>query len=195
MWCLASRPCWLFTNDSLRLPSHSWPCLGAHQLSHRSTLSRFLAALDQASVEALRSLFQEDLLARKPFAFPGGLFAPSRRAVGSRRCRRNQGYRPKTWHCRRRTPCLLPIGDLIRYVRRAIKDAKCGEIVRTRTVLLQAHTHQFFGTFGGSGNGDYRGELRRAIAVMTSYAAKLGLPPAHVLRASRRIIWRRSTPH
>jgi hypothetical protein len=43
--------------------------LGAHQLPHRSTLSRFLAALDQASVEALRSLFQEDLLARKPFAF------------------------------------------------------------------------------------------------------------------------------
>src|SRR6266567_8349560 len=84
-------------------------------------------------------------------------------------------------HCRRRTPCLLPIGDLIRYVRRAIKDEKCGEIVRTRTVLLQAHTHQFFGTFGGSGNGDYRGELRRAIAVMTSYAAKLGLPPARVL--------------
>src|SRR5258706_14323050 len=74
MWCLASRPCWLFTNDSLRLPSHSWPCLGAHQLPHRSTLSRLLAALDQASVEALRSLFQEDLLARKPFAFPGGLF-------------------------------------------------------------------------------------------------------------------------
>jgi hypothetical protein len=33
----------------------------------------------------------------------------------------------------------------------------------------------------GSGNGDYRGELRRAIAVMTSYAAKLGLPPARVL--------------
>ncbi len=47
---------------------------GRNQLPHRSTLSRFLAALDQASVEALRSLFQEDLLARKPFAFPGGLF-------------------------------------------------------------------------------------------------------------------------
>jgi hypothetical protein len=29
---------------------------GAHQLPHRSTLSRLLAALDQASVEALRSL-------------------------------------------------------------------------------------------------------------------------------------------
>jgi hypothetical protein len=47
---------------------------GRDQLPHRSTLSRFLAALDQASVEALRALFQRDLLARKPFASPGGLF-------------------------------------------------------------------------------------------------------------------------
>jgi hypothetical protein len=47
---------------------------GRHHLPHRSTLSRFLAALDQASVEALRTLFQEDLLARKPFASAGGLF-------------------------------------------------------------------------------------------------------------------------
>jgi hypothetical protein len=34
------------------------------QLPHRSTLSRFLAALDQAPVEALRTLFLEDLVAR-----------------------------------------------------------------------------------------------------------------------------------
>ncbi len=33
----------------------------------------------------------------------------------------------------------------------------------------------------GPGNGDYRGELRRAIAVIASYAAKLGLPPTAVL--------------
>ncbi|GHO63254.1 hypothetical protein KSC_021460 [Ktedonobacter sp. SOSP1-52] len=44
------------------------------RLPHRSTLSRFLAALDQSTVEALRALFQEDLLARLPFASPGGLF-------------------------------------------------------------------------------------------------------------------------
>lgn len=34
---------------------------------HRSTLSRFLAALDQPTVEALRVLFQKDVLARNPF--------------------------------------------------------------------------------------------------------------------------------
>jgi hypothetical protein len=47
---------------------------GRDRLPHRSTLSRFLAALDQASVEVLRTLFQKDVLARKPFPSPGGLF-------------------------------------------------------------------------------------------------------------------------
>ena len=35
---------------------------------------------------------------------------------------------------------------------------KRGEIARTRTTILQAHTHQWLGTFGNAGNGDYRGE-------------------------------------
>lgn len=47
---------------------------GRERLPHRSTLSRFLAALDQLTVEALRGLFQKDLLARSPFPSPGGLF-------------------------------------------------------------------------------------------------------------------------
>jgi hypothetical protein len=37
---------------------------GRDRLPARSTLSRFLAALDQAAVETLRTLFQHDLLAR-----------------------------------------------------------------------------------------------------------------------------------
>lgn len=47
---------------------------GRNRLPHRSTLSRFLAALDQAPVETLRTLFQKDLLARKPFFSPGGFY-------------------------------------------------------------------------------------------------------------------------
>ncbi len=39
---------------------------------------------------------------------------------------------------------------------------KRGEVVRTRTTILQAHTHQWLGTFAGPGNGDLRGELQRA---------------------------------
>ncbi len=58
---------------------------------------------------------------------------------------------------------------------------KRGEVVRTRTVVLQAHTHQFLGTFGAAGNGDYRGDLRRSVQVITSYATKLGLPTTSIL--------------
>ena len=53
--------------------------------------------------------------------------------------------------------------------------------MRTRTVVVQAHTHQFLGTFGGPGNGDYRGELVRAIQLISSYATKVALPLAQVL--------------
>jgi hypothetical protein len=45
---------------------------GRNALPCHSTLSRFLAALDQPSVEALRLLFQEDLVARTPFGSPAG---------------------------------------------------------------------------------------------------------------------------
>jgi hypothetical protein len=58
---------------------------------------------------------------------------------------------------------------------------KRGEVVRTRTVILQAHTHQLLGTFGGPGNGDYRRELRQAIRVITSYATQLELSSAFIL--------------
>lgn len=53
--------------------------------------------------------------------------------------------------------------------------------MRTRTVMLQAHTHQFLGTLGGPGNGDYRGELRRAVQLVTCYATQLGLPLASMV--------------
>ncbi len=46
-----------------------------HHLPSRSALSRFLASLDQATVEALRTQFLEDLLTRtSPFPTPGGLW-------------------------------------------------------------------------------------------------------------------------
>ena len=54
-------------------------------------------------------------------------------------------------------------------------------MLRTRTTLLQAHTHQFLGTFGGSGNGDYRAELKRALQVITKYAATRKLLPSQIL--------------
>ena len=48
---------------------------GRSQLPHRATLSRFLAALDEPFVEALRSVFLQDALARLgPEADVGGLW-------------------------------------------------------------------------------------------------------------------------
>ncbi len=153
---------------------------GRDHLPHRSTLSRFLAALDQNTVEALRTRFQEDVLARTPFPSPGGLFdrTGARWLVidvdGTRQAARQRA---------------LPQTDALPAPHRRL-DAVCapgyqgrkrGEVVRTRTVILQAHTQQFLSTFGESGNGDYRGDLRRASQVITGYAAKLGLPPASVL--------------
>lgn len=58
---------------------------------------------------------------------------------------------------------------------------KRGEVVRVRTVVLQAHTKQFLGTFGGPGNGDYRGELLRATQVLISYAKQVEIPPSSIV--------------
>jgi hypothetical protein len=53
---------------------------------------------------------------------------------------------------------------------------KRGEIVRTRTTILQVHTHQWVGTFAGAGNGDYRGELRQAVKAISAYVKVQSLP-------------------
>jgi len=45
---------------------------GRANLPHPATLSRFLAALDQVPIDALRTLFQDDLVARAVFASPPG---------------------------------------------------------------------------------------------------------------------------
>src|SRR5713226_4634277 len=58
---------------------------------------------------------------------------------------------------------------------------KRGEVVRTRTTLLQAHPHQWLATFGNAGNADYPGELRRGLEVIVAYQAKLGLSQGQAL--------------
>jgi hypothetical protein len=63
---------------SARLCPFSDPFLALFErsaLPHPSTLSRFLTAVDQPCVEALRLLFPEDLVARAPkTSLPGGLW-------------------------------------------------------------------------------------------------------------------------
>ncbi|MFL5586096.1 MAG: hypothetical protein ACJ8DI_00375 [Ktedonobacteraceae bacterium] len=121
---------------------------GRHCLPSRSALSRFLAALDPETVEALRTLFQKDLVARKPFASPGGLwdrFGQQWIVVdvdGTKQAARKLAL--PQWES-------LP-GPHRRFDRVCAPSyvgRKRGEVGRTRTTILQAHTHQFLGTFGG----------------------------------------------
>jgi len=58
---------------------------------------------------------------------------------------------------------------------------KRGEVVRSRTVVLQAHTQSLLGTFGGAGNGEYRGELLRAIEAISSAAQAWSVPLSSIL--------------
>src|SRR5260370_33741819 len=58
---------------------------------------------------------------------------------------------------------------------------KRGEVVRTRTTLLQAHTHQWLFTCGAPGNGVYRGELLRGRSLIAAYPTASGLLPAQAL--------------
>jgi hypothetical protein len=154
---------------------------GRSGLPHRATLSRFLAALDEPFVEALRSVFLHDALARLgPEADVGGLWDrlgtrwsvfdldATRRAARQRALPQGPDLPP----AQRRLSAVCAPGYMGR---------KRGEVVRTRTTILQAHTHQWLFTSGAAGNGDYRGELLRGFSVIAAYQSALGLLPAQAL--------------
>jgi hypothetical protein len=142
---------------------------GRERLPHRSTLSCFLAALDQATVEALRALFLKDLLARPLVSEqkPGGLW--DRQGTpwlifdvdGTRQAARQRAL-PQTAD---RPPAQRRLQEVCA---RGYTGRKRGECVRRRTTVLQAHTHQWVGSFSGAGNGDYRGELLRAVKAISA---------------------------
>ena len=158
---------------------------GRERLPHRSTLSRFLAALNQASVDGLRSMFLEDLVARplEKEEKTGGLW--DRQGTqwlvfdvdGTRQAARQRALpcTPDQPPARRRLDEVCAPGYLGR---------KRGETVRTRTTVLQAHTHQWLGTFSetsGAGNGDYRGELRQAVKAIRTYMQAQPLQPSQAV--------------
>ena len=150
---------------------------GRNRLPARSTLSRFLAAVDQAPVEALRTWFLEDLVARplEKEENPGGLWDRQEShwlvfdVDGTREAARQRAL-PQTTD---RPPAQRRLREVCApgYLGR-----KRGEIVRTRTTVLQAHTHQWLGTFSGAGNGDYRGELLRAVKAISAYVKAQSVP-------------------
>jgi hypothetical protein len=147
-----------------------------------STLSRFLAALPAEPVEALRTLFLEDLLARRlsPEEQSAGLWdrQGNRWLVfdvdGTREAARQRALpqtpdRPAPQ--RRLRPLCAP----------GYTGRKRGEVVRTRTTVLQMHTHQWVASFGNPGNGQYREELRRATSAIQTYLTAHGFPAKRTL--------------
>jgi hypothetical protein len=151
------------------------------QLPSRSALSRFLAALNEQTVEALRTQFLSDLFERAtPFSNPGGLWDRLDQQYvvmdvdGTRQAARQRALP--------RLPTLPePHRRFAQVATSGYTGRKRGEVVRTRTTLLQAHTHQWLGTFGGPGNGDLRGELQRACQVARTYAMSHQLHLAQIL--------------
>jgi hypothetical protein len=153
---------------------------GRDHLPARSTLSRFLAALDQAPVEALRAVFLEDLFARplEKEVQAGGLWdrqASQWRVFDVDGTR--QAARQRALPC---TPDLPPAHRRLEKVcAPGYTGRKRGETVRTRTTVRKNHTHQWVGTFSGAsgaGNGDYRGELRQAIKAISASMQAQSLP-------------------
>src|SRR2546427_10667634 len=156
------------------------------RLPARSTLSRFLAALTEAPVEALRTLFLDDLESR-PLATDsnekqtGGLVdrAGNTWVVfdidGTREAARQRAL-PQT------EDLPAPFRRLDDVCAPGYTGRKRGQVVRTRTVISQAHTYQWLGSFGNRGNGRYREELRQGLSAITRYLT------AHQLSKERALL-------
>ncbi len=152
------------------------------QLPARSTLSRFLAALTEEPVEALRTLFLDDLLARllTPDKQMGGLADRNGHTWmvfdidGTREAARQRAL-PQTNDL---SPAFHRLDEVCA---RGYRGRKRGEVVRTRTTVSQAHSYQWPGSFGNRGNGLYRTELRQSLAAITRYLTVHHLPPAQTL--------------
>ena len=56
-----------------------------------------------------------------------------------------------------------------------------GAVVRVRTSVLQMPTRPWLGSFGGRGNGDYRGELQSAVQAVTTYLTAWELSTASAI--------------
>src|SRR5713226_10611470 len=148
----------------------------------RSALSRFLTALTEASVEALRTLFLDDLLAR-PLTHDKQTGSLLDRMGNSWMVFDIDGTREAA---RQRA---LPQGEDLPPAFRRLDEIcaagytgrKRGEVVRTRTTVAQAHSYQWLGSFGNRGNGRYREELRKGLVAIGRYLATHYLPQERTL--------------
>jgi hypothetical protein len=152
------------------------------RLPARSTLSRFLAALTEEPIEALRTLFLDDLLARPltPDKQTGGLVDRAGNTWmvididGTREAARQRAL-PQT------DELPQPFRRLDDVCAPGYRGRKRGEVVRTRTTVSQAQSYQWLGSFGNRGNGRYREELRKTLSAIGRYLATHQLSPERTL--------------
>src|SRR5437867_3959044 len=152
------------------------------RLPSRSALSRFLAALTEAPIEALRTLFLDDLLSRplSPDKQTGSLLDRAGTSWmvfdidGTREAARQRAL-PQTDEL---PPAFRRLDDVCAP---GYRGRKRGEVVRTRTTISQAHSYQWLGSFGNKGNGRYREELRKGLTAIGRYLMAHHLPPEGTL--------------
>jgi hypothetical protein len=146
------------------------------KLPHRSSLSRFLQDITPECVAQLRRVMEHDLLTfgRSGEAL-GGLWDhqhdrwvimdvdATRQVARQRSLTTAPAYPPP----RRRKDAVCA---------RGYTGHKRGETMRTRTVVLQAHTQEGLGTWSAAGNGNARQELCQALPVVTRYLKQHNLP-------------------
>jgi hypothetical protein len=89
--------------------------------------------------------------------------------------------RPVNVRCHRLKTCRRPDLWLDDVCAAGYTGRKRGEVVRTRTVVSQAHSSQWLGSFGNRGNGRYRTELRQGLAAITRYLTAHQLPQERAL--------------
>lgn len=84
-------------------------------------------------------------------------------------------------HFPRRTQGPLLIAALIRSARRATPDGSEEKSFVPVLLCFRCIPISSSARMPGAGNGDYRGELQRAIGMSRSYATHLGISPASIL--------------
>src|SRR5947209_886871 len=152
------------------------------QLPSRSALSRFLAALTEAPVEALRTLFLDDLLVRPltPDKQTGNLLDRAGTSWivfdidGTREAARQRAL-PQTDEL---PPAFRRLDEVCAP---GYRGRKRGQVVRTRTTVSQAHSYHWLGSFGNRGNGRYREELRKGLCAIGRYLTVYQLPSERTL--------------
>ncbi len=152
------------------------------QLPSRSALSRFLSALTEEPISALCTLFLDDLLSRPtvPEKQTGSLIDRVGSAWvvfdidGTREAARQRAL-PQTKDL---PPAARRLDEVCAP---GYTGRKRGQVVRTRTVISQAHSYHWLGSFGNRGNGRYREELRKALAAIRCYLTAYQLPEARTL--------------